>query len=146
VLKAKGIDATKISVKFEPLWTPSDEEDAKTRFYQAQTDEKYISNNVLLPEEVMLSRFKDKGKWSPDWTAADRPTRVKMLKDLLKELENGGPPEPQLIPVVPGQNPAVPVAPGQKPAAPVVPGQKPAVPAAAKPVVAPAKPKPPEKA
>lgn len=111
ILRSHGIEAESVEVAFAQLWTPSAKEEAETRFLQAQTDEKYISNQVLLPEEVLLSRFKDKGEWSAEWSAVDRKTRLRMLKELLKELEEGGPEEPAVIPgqpVVPGQQPAAP--------------------------------------
>lgn len=92
ILQSNGYSSEKldIQVHFEELWTPGEKERAEARYYQAQTDQVYIENNVVLPEEVFLSRFKDKGRWSYDWTAADIPTRKKMLKKLLEQLENGG--------------------------------------------------------
>ncbi len=44
-------------VTFVPLWQPSEAEIIEMRARQAETDERYINTNVLLPEEVALSRF-----------------------------------------------------------------------------------------
>ena len=93
VLKSHGIEAAEVKVEFEELWVPSEKERAEAKFYQAQIDEKYIENQVVTPEEVLLSRFKDKGKWSTEWSAVDRKVRERMLKDVLKQLEEGGPEE-----------------------------------------------------
>lgn len=99
VLRSNGLSTDKaIKVSFDELWVPSEKERSESRFYQAQTDEKYIENNVLTPEEVCLSRFKDKGTWSPDWSAVSLDTRKKMLKEVLDQLENGGPGEGQETP------------------------------------------------
>ena len=77
----------KVSVKFDPLWTPSALEEAQARAAQATADGAYISNGVFTPEEIALSRVQDKGVWSPDWTAVDRPVREKLLKQALAQLE-----------------------------------------------------------
>lgn len=44
-------------VEFKPLWQPTDVEQADLRLKQAGTDEKYITQGVLSPEEVAISRF-----------------------------------------------------------------------------------------
>jgi hypothetical protein len=93
VLAAAGIEAVEVNVTFPNLWTPSAKEQAEERLAQATTDEKYIVNQVLTPEEICLSRFRDKGKWSPDWVGVDRGVREMMLEDILKDLANGGPAE-----------------------------------------------------
>jgi len=53
--KAKGVDDW--SFEFSPLWQPTDKELAETRKTQAETDQIYISNGVLEPSEVAISRF-----------------------------------------------------------------------------------------
>lgn len=44
-------------LEFRPLWQPTDKEQADARFVQAQTDEKYITLDVLSASEVTRSRF-----------------------------------------------------------------------------------------
>jgi phage-related protein (TIGR01555 family) len=44
-------------VEFPPLWQPSETETAQSRNVQAQTDQIYIANNVLTPEEVAQARY-----------------------------------------------------------------------------------------
>lgn len=53
--KAKSVDDW--SFEFSPLWQPTDKELAETRKTQAETDQIYISNGVLEPSEVAVSRF-----------------------------------------------------------------------------------------
>ena len=53
--KAKGVDDW--SFEFSPLWQPTDKELAETRKTQAETDQIYITNGVLEPSEVAVSRF-----------------------------------------------------------------------------------------
>ena len=53
--KAKGVDDW--SFEFSPLWQPTDKELAETRKTQAETDQIYITNSVLEPSEVAISRF-----------------------------------------------------------------------------------------
>jgi uncharacterized protein len=45
------------SIDFHPLWQPTDKEKAEARYIQAQTDNLYLTQQVLSPEEVALSRF-----------------------------------------------------------------------------------------
>jgi hypothetical protein len=58
-LVINGEDPTTVnhSVRFKPLWQPTDQETAASRFSQAQTDQIYIVNDVLSAEEVTNSRF-----------------------------------------------------------------------------------------
>jgi uncharacterized protein len=79
-------------VEFEPLWTPSAKEQAEERFITSQTDKNYIESLVITPEEVGLSRFGDRGKWSRDWKMYDRAAREKVLKDVLSNLGAGSEP------------------------------------------------------
>lgn len=44
-------------VKFRPLWEMDEAQAVDIRLKQAQADEKYITNSVLSPEEVAVSRF-----------------------------------------------------------------------------------------
>lgn len=52
-----NINPDDVRVKFNPLWQPTEKETAETRKLTAETDEIYISNSVLTPEEIALSRF-----------------------------------------------------------------------------------------
>lgn len=53
------------SFEFCSLWQPTEKETAETRKLVAETDEIYIENNVLYPEEVAVSRFGSDG-YSPE--------------------------------------------------------------------------------
>ena len=55
VEKKSGVDEW--SFEFSPLWQPTNKELADTRKTQAETDQMYISNGVLEPAEVAVSRF-----------------------------------------------------------------------------------------
>lgn len=58
IMRVMGIEEPDSwSIKFHPLWQPTEKELAETRFIQAQTDEKNIVNSILAPEEVRESRF-----------------------------------------------------------------------------------------
>lgn len=48
---------TNFSIRFKPLWQPTELETAQARFQQAQTDQIYIANSVVSPEEIAVSRF-----------------------------------------------------------------------------------------
>jgi len=57
---ADGFDPDTLQFKFKPLWMPSDKERLEVRYMQAQTDQIYIQEGVVLPEEVTNSRFSKK--------------------------------------------------------------------------------------
>lgn len=44
-------------LKFNPLWQQSPKEEAETRKIIAETDAVYVTNQVVTPEEIALSRF-----------------------------------------------------------------------------------------
>jgi phage-related protein (TIGR01555 family) len=44
-------------LKFNSLWQPTDKEIIEQRKMQAETDQIYLTNSVLMPEEVAISRF-----------------------------------------------------------------------------------------
>lgn len=94
LLLAKGADRyiNKVQVDWEPLHSPTALEKAQTVAAQAQADAAYVTAQVVTPEEVALSRFQDRGIWSPDWTAVDRDTREKMLADVMANLATGAEP------------------------------------------------------
>lgn len=57
-MQAMGIQPPKAwSIEPNPLWQPTEKEQAETRFLQAQTDEKYLMASVLTPQEVKKNRF-----------------------------------------------------------------------------------------
>lgn len=45
------------SIRFDPLWQMTDQQKADVRLKMAQTDQVYLQNGVLSPEEVTMSRF-----------------------------------------------------------------------------------------
>lgn len=45
------------SVKFKPLWQPTEKEVAESHFTQAQADAIYLDRDVVSPEEMAMSRF-----------------------------------------------------------------------------------------
>ena len=62
ILRTKEINAPQNvldewSMAFKPLWQLSDDEIAKTRKTMAETDQIYINNGILSPQEVADSRF-----------------------------------------------------------------------------------------
>ncbi len=91
-VKGRSDLANKIKIKFEPLWSPTAKEIAEEREIQARADKAYVDSGILIPEEVALSRFLRGGEWSRDWTAVDRESREKALKDVLRNLAEGSEP------------------------------------------------------
>lgn len=65
--RSLGIALDGLDVTFPPLWSMSDKEQAELRKIVADTDAVYLTNQVLLPEEVALSRF-GSGTWSAETT------------------------------------------------------------------------------
>lgn len=59
LLRINGEDPETInhSVRFKPLWQPSETEIATAHFAQAQADAIYLTNDVISPEEMANSRF-----------------------------------------------------------------------------------------
>lgn len=58
LFSARGIQEPEDwSIKFNPLWQPSEKERADARYVQAQTDQLYITEQVISPEEIRQSRF-----------------------------------------------------------------------------------------
>lgn len=54
---AKGKEPEKWTWKFGALWQPTEKEEAERRYLVAQADQIYIVAQVLIPEEVAISRF-----------------------------------------------------------------------------------------
>jgi len=94
-----GGDPDHWKVSYEPLWQLTKLEEAQRRLAIAQTDQIYISNGVLLPEEVAISRF-GSGEYS-DHTEIDielrEALRERETEELLKEPE----PVPEDLPQPP---------------------------------------------
>jgi uncharacterized protein len=70
VLRAKdgptrGVEPANWSMKFPSLWTPTQIEEANLKKTVADMDAIYITNQVVTPAEVALSRFRKEG-WSAD--------------------------------------------------------------------------------
>lgn len=81
------------SVKFRPLWQPSEKERAEVRKLIADADAIWIDRGVLLPQEVALSRFG--GDAFSDTTTIDTATRKKMLElELAAQEEQATAPPP----------------------------------------------------
>jgi len=70
--------------EFAPLWQPTDGEVAAAHLQQAQADNLYLQQGVLLPEEVALSRFGE-GGYSLD-THIDVEAREEALKADIQEM------------------------------------------------------------
>ncbi len=52
-----GEEPDQWGVKFRPLWQATEKEQADARFVQAQTDQIYIVNDVVSPDEIAKNRF-----------------------------------------------------------------------------------------
>jgi phage-related protein (TIGR01555 family) len=120
VLQVAGYDSAvgQCEVKFAKLWTPTAKEEAEARFITSQTDNGYVQSGVISPEEVGLSRFGECGEWHPDWKAYDRAARIKVLRDVLANLEAGSEPgapgQPNATTDPTSSNPGSPKTEGQK--------------------------------
>jgi len=60
-----GIEPEDWSIAYNKLWEPSAKEDAETKRTIAETDNIYITNGTLTPEEVAISRW-GSGVYSPE--------------------------------------------------------------------------------
>jgi phage-related protein (TIGR01555 family) len=89
-------------VTWPSLWQMSAPEQADYRLKVAQADHIYITDGVLLPEEVALSRFRGK-EFDGAATQIDVEAREAALKQAVDELVNPPDPPPALPP--PGQAP-----------------------------------------
>ncbi len=52
-----NIDLESYDIKFNPLWQQDAKDEAETRWLHAQTDEKYLSYNIVTPDEIRQQRF-----------------------------------------------------------------------------------------
>ncbi len=91
VLAPLGFEPGEMGFEFAPLWQLSESEQAQTRLQVAQTDQIYIQNGVVEPEEVAISRFSKEGINLDDMTIVVEP-REQFIEQL-KAGEGGTPPE-----------------------------------------------------
>ncbi|BBO74410.1 hypothetical protein DSCW_18270 [Desulfosarcina widdelii] len=77
------------SFEFAPLWQPTDKEKADTRKTVAETDQIYILNQVLTPEEVAVSRFGADG-YSMETTVSTEADEDGVEKVSQEEDDRGG--------------------------------------------------------
>jgi uncharacterized protein len=68
----EGLDVSGIKFQWGPLYEPTAAEDAAIRFQIAQADNIYLTQGVVRPEEVAISRW-GSGKFNADMTAVDIP-------------------------------------------------------------------------
>jgi phage-related protein (TIGR01555 family) len=81
----KGKEPEGWSIKFAPLWQNTPSEQAELEKKTAEKDAIYINAQVLLPEEVALSRYRTEG-WSAE-TTIDRDLREGMVEAEKKTLD-----------------------------------------------------------
>jgi phage-related protein (TIGR01555 family) len=108
IMTAMGITPPKAwSIEPNPLWQPTEKEQADTRQVQAQTDNVYLMAGVLSPQEVKKNRF-----------TADGGSLSTFLDEEGEEDTAELPPDAREVPTPEGQPaPAAPTTPGA-PAAP----------------------------
>jgi len=84
--RARGYDNEQDwSVVFPPLWQMTAKETADLHFAQAQADNLYLTNGVLTPEEVALSRFGG-GEYALE-QQIDVESRRKIMATSLEQME-----------------------------------------------------------
>lgn len=79
----QGTEPEKWTLKYGELWQPTAKEEAERRYIVAQTDAIYITNGVLIPEEVAISRWGGDA-YSPE-TQLDRDVREDFDKQAEEE-------------------------------------------------------------
>lgn len=109
----KGVEPDSWSIKFAPLWELTPTEQAALEKTTAEKDVTYINADVILPEEVAVSRFRTEG-FSVE-TQIDRELREKFLKS---EKELPAEKEPTVPPPPFGGAPPAPPVPPAPPAPP----------------------------
>jgi phage-related protein (TIGR01555 family) len=83
----KGVEPENWSIKFRPLRQLTPLQEADRRLKIAQTDQAYVQAQVVMPEEIAISRFG--GDEYSDETHIDKELREKMAAE---------PPEPEVSP------------------------------------------------
>lgn len=76
----KGAINEDAKICFVPLWQLSDKEDAEYKYRIAQTDEIYVRNAVLSPEEIAINRFGE-GGFNPDTVIENGNRNVTVTPD-----------------------------------------------------------------
>jgi phage-related protein (TIGR01555 family) len=89
------------NIAFKSFWEPTETESSDIRHKQAQTDQIYIKEGVVQPQEIALSRFGEHG-WSSE-TRIDLEAQREMLEAVIARAieEAKNPPEP----IAPGDDP-----------------------------------------
>lgn len=90
----RGYEPGEIAFTFNPLWQLSEAEDALVRYQVSQSDEIYLRNGVVEPEEVALSRFGGQGITLTDMNI-DKEKREKYLAELSKQPIDLDEPDPE---------------------------------------------------
>jgi len=116
-----GLEPNSWAIEFNPLRQMTEGETADLRKKVAETDHIYITDGVVLPEEVTLSRFRANG-FSME-TSVDLELRKKIL-ELESERELEKVENPPIPPGMPGGPPMPPV-PGAPAPPPAPPGAEP---------------------
>ncbi len=121
----KGKEPEKWDIRFRPLWGMTAKEEAEVKATMAQADKAYVDAQVLLPEEVAISRFRTEGYSLETHVELDDRQEIleAEMERAVEEAENPPEPPPAAAPGQPGQPPAPgapapPGAPGQPPPAP----------------------------
>lgn len=113
----KNVEPDTWTIEFHPLWQPTAQEIAQSRYTQAQTDQIYLNGGVVSPEEIAVSRFggddysfetivdfEARANLEP---AADAPVKPESEEEPVTQSEPIVHPEndPNLPPVEPGELP-----------------------------------------
>ena len=88
-------ETTNHSIRFKPLWQPTEKEVADSHFVQAQADAIYITNDVVSAEEIALSRFGG-DQYSYD-THVDFEARMAQQAVVAPTVDPSPKPQPQVI-------------------------------------------------
>jgi phage-related protein (TIGR01555 family) len=85
---SRGKVPDKVAIEFEKLWSLGPKEEAERQKIVADTDAVYLDRGVVMPEEVALSRFGERG-WQDGYSAVDRELRETALENEKKALSEG---------------------------------------------------------
>jgi phage-related protein (TIGR01555 family) len=96
-----GVIATKIDVRFPPVWTPTPKERAEIEQMHATTDQTRIASRVAFPEQIAIARFRPEGY--QDEINLDMGALEKRVEELLVEVAKGEELPP--TPAVPDDSP-----------------------------------------
>lgn len=104
-----GTPPASYQLAWEPLRQMTLKEQAELRKLVAETDQIYIAQQVLTPEEVCLNRFRADG-WSME-TTVDLELRQKILEAELEQALQDAEKPPEPPPAVPPTDPSAPMPP-----------------------------------